>query len=358
MRRAIRTMIELAAAVCVVAALVLSIRSHMPDKERISLAETSLEAADDLTAAYQNGRDSLLFHSEAISEEEVYHLIQAGEPYLSTLSTAAYQNGTLELTLDIPHRKEQDAGLEQARQAGKEAAAGAETITGKLQAIHDALIRSCVYEESGDDRAQMAAGVSEDGTAVCAGYARAFCAMCDGAGLDAYYIEDDDMTHAWNAVRLYGTTYFIDCTYDDPVPDGGQKVGQTYFMLTAEELAETHTWDKALYEDYLNSRYPENFAYMQRMQDLLLADAGLRAADTDKAATQEELDTLNDLLGTTLADAVSTEDADGETTTLTKGELYKMGYEALWDEVDGERRIEGLIENYTVPLIAARQMGF
>ena len=258
-----------------------------PEHETVSLAKTSVEAADELAAAYAAGRDTLLFHSPDIDERQVYHLLQAQYPYLSTLSTAAYENGNLSLTYEILKKEEQDAGLEAARAAGAQAAADEKSIAGRLTAIHDALIRACVYAEDGSDRVQMAAGVSEDGRAVCAGYARAFQAMCDGAGIDVYYVEDDDMTHAWNVIRLYGETYFIDCTYDDPVPDQGQRVSRDYFMLTADELRADHSWDEALYEAFLDGKYPENFAYIQRMQDLLLADPSLRAADTDTPATQE-----------------------------------------------------------------------
>ena len=329
-----------------------------PEQSDISLAKTSVEAANELSAAWQDGQDTLLFHSQDIDEKQVYHLLQAENPYFSTLSAATYQNGSLQLTYEVPKRAEQDSGLDAARQAGAQAAAGETTITGKLHAIHDALIRSCVYEEGSSDRIHMAAGVSEDGKAVCAGYARAFSAMCDGAGLDVYYIEDDDMTHAWNAVRLYGETYFIDCTYDDPVPDQGDRVGDDYFMLTADELCETHTWDEALYEAYLDSKYPEDFAYIQRMQDLNLADTALHAADTERAATQAELDALNQTLGTTVAASVSETQENGEEVYLTCGEMYRLGYEALWDEVDGRRRIEKLIDAYIVPPFPARKMGF
>ncbi len=344
--------------VLLVVSFVLLWRWKAPEQSTVSLAKTSIEAADELAAAWQEGQDTLLFHSRDIDERQVYHLLQAGQPYLSTLSAATYQNGSLALTYEVLKREEQESGLETARQAGEQAAAEEETITGKLKAIHDALIRGCVYTEEENDRVQMAAGVSEDGKAVCAGYARAFSAMCDGAGLDAYYIEDDDMTHAWNAVRLYGETYYIDCTYDDPVPDQGQRVGDAYFMLTAEELRQSHTWDEALYEQYLDSRYPADFAYIQRMQDLNLADMGLRAADTDRAAEQTELDALNAVLGTTVAESVVRTQEDGTETYLTRGELYRLGYEALWDEVDGRRRIEGLIDNYIVPPVPARKMGF
>lgn len=344
--------------VLLVASFVLLWRWKAPEQSEVSLAKTSVEAADELAAAWQDGQDTLLFYSQDIHEKQVYHLLQAGQPYLSTLTAATYRNGSLELTYEVLKREEQEHGLQAAREAGAQAAAEEKTITGKLKAIHDALIRGCVYTEEDNDRVQMAAGAVEDGKAVCAGYARAFSAMCDGAGLDVYYIEDDDMTHAWNAVRLYGETYFIDCTYDDPVPDQGQRVEDAYFMLTAEEFRESHTWDEELYEAYLDSRYPEDFAYIQRMQDLNLADTALRAEDTNRTATQEQLETLNETLGTTVAKSVVYTQEDGTEIDMTCGELYRLGYEALWEEVDGCRRIEYLIDAYVVPLFPARKMGF
>ena len=99
-----------------------------------------------------------MFRSRDISEQEVYHLLQAGQPYLSNLETETYQNGALRLTWNIPSKQEQDDGLEAARKLGAQAAQGQITIAGKLQAIHDALIRGCVYTENGELRTQMAAG--------------------------------------------------------------------------------------------------------------------------------------------------------------------------------------------------------
>lgn len=353
-----RRWVKIILAVTAVIAFVLLLKWKAPKQEEVSLAQTNVEAAAELVSAYEDGRDTLLFHSQQIDEKQVYHLLQAQDPYYSTLSAATFEDGSLQLTYEIPRREEQEQGLAAARQAGKQAAAEETSITGKLKEIHDALIRSCVYEETGEERAQMAAGAAEDGAAVCAGYARAFSAMCDGAGIDAYYVEDDDMTHAWNAVRLYGETYFIDCTYDDPVPDQGQRVGDAYFMLTADEMRKSHTWDEQLYEDFLDSQYPENFAYIQRMQDLQLADPALRAADAEKNAEQTELDALNQTLGTTLAKSVVYTNKGGEEAYMTRGELYRVGYEALWDDVDGHHRIEDLIDNYVVPPITARKMGF
>ena len=84
-------------------------------------AEVILAAADDLAAAYRDGQNSLMFRSRDISEQEVYHLLQAGQPYLSNLETETYQNGALRLTWNIPSKQEQDDGLAAARKLGAQA---------------------------------------------------------------------------------------------------------------------------------------------------------------------------------------------------------------------------------------------
>ena len=136
-----KKLIKWSVVVCMVAALLLFLRWKLPAKQDISLAETSLAATDDLVASYRDGQNSLMFRSRDISEQEVYHLLQAGEPYLSNLETETYQNGALRLTWNIPSKQEQDDGLKAARKLGAQAVQGQITIAGKLQAIHDALIR-------------------------------------------------------------------------------------------------------------------------------------------------------------------------------------------------------------------------
>ena len=79
--------------------------------------------------------------------------------------------------------------------------------------------------------------------------------LCLAAGMDAIYVADEGMNHGWNAVRLEGETYFIDCTFDDPVPDQGQYVSHEYFLRTADELAQTHTWDREFYERIMDAKW-------------------------------------------------------------------------------------------------------
>ena len=140
-----KKLIKWSVVVCMVAALLLFLRWKLPAKQDVSLAETSLAAADDLAASYRDGQNSLMFRSRDIFEQEVYHLLQAGEPYLSNLETETYQNGALRLTWNIPSKQEQDDGLKAARKLGAQAVQGQITIAGKLQAIHDALILSLIH---------------------------------------------------------------------------------------------------------------------------------------------------------------------------------------------------------------------
>ena len=77
--------------------------------------------------------------------------------------------------------------------------------------------------------------------------------LCKAAGIQVIYVASEKMNHGWNAVRLGGTTYYIDCTFDDPIPDRGEYVSDQYFMLTGDELAQTHTWNEAFYEQLLDS---------------------------------------------------------------------------------------------------------
>ena len=76
-----KKLIKWSVVVCMVAALLLFLHWKLPAKQDVSLAETSLAATDDLVASYRDGQNSLMFRSRGISEQEVYHLLQAGEPY-------------------------------------------------------------------------------------------------------------------------------------------------------------------------------------------------------------------------------------------------------------------------------------
>lgn len=227
-------------------------------------ASTPIDAALKVEAALAAGEDTVRLRAGELDGDELFQALEAVWPYAFTMGMTVYADGTTKVSVEVadPARQEQAATL--ARGLAEQATAGLTDDREKLHALHDLLIRGCEYDvetaqnESSVDGASApftAYGALVDGKAVCAGYARAFVLLCQAAGLDAVYIADSGMNHGWNAVRLDGQTYFIDCTFDDPVPDQGEYVPEDYFLLSARELQSTHVWDLEFYERIMDAKW-------------------------------------------------------------------------------------------------------
>lgn len=126
----------------------------------------------------------------------------------------------------------------------------------KYREIHDYLVRNCVYDMETYDNAgsswgetYTAYGCLIDKYAVCQGYAAAFNLLCAKAGLLSMSVSGTAKggPHAWNMVKLGDEYRYLDVTWDDPVPDRGDKVSYDYFLLTADEMSQSHKWLKTKY---------------------------------------------------------------------------------------------------------------
>ena len=227
-------------------------------------ATNSMDAALRTVDALVSGEHTIRLRGAEYDGDTLYQAVESIWPYAFTMGMTVYGNGMTEISVEVadPARQEQAATLAQA--IAIQATEGLTDARAQLRALHDYLVRNCVYDTetaaagSAVDGASppfTAYGALVDGKAVCAGYARAFVLLCQAVGLDAIYVADTGMNHGWNAVRLDGQTYFIDCTFDDPVPDQGQYVSDDYFLLSTEQLETTHVWDQAFYEGVMDAKW-------------------------------------------------------------------------------------------------------
>lgn len=238
-----------------------SVLSLLYPRLRTEHVQGPFEVAAMLEDAMRQGEDSVRFLSEDIDLDQVYTALEARYPYAFSLHATTGINGVTELRVELSRPARQQQAWHYAQALARKSILDGMSDTEKLRALHDTLVRLCQYDtgaaaDTAPDGATApfaADGALIQHKAVCAGYGRAYGMLCEAAGLNnVIYISSEKMNHGWNAVRVDGITYFIDCTFDDPVPDQGDYVSSQYFMLTAKELAQTHQWDSTFYERMLD----------------------------------------------------------------------------------------------------------
>lgn len=109
-----------------------------------------------------------------------------------------------------------------------------------ILAVHDYLTMHTVYDEityrSGSGGvSHYAEGLLLHGTAVCSGYTSTFQLFMKLSGIPCEYVSNNG--HSWNLVQIDDEWYHIDVTWDDPIPDQGDTLIYTHFMMTDAELS-------------------------------------------------------------------------------------------------------------------------
>lgn len=92
----------------------------------------------------------------------------------------------------------------------------------KEKKIHDMICKKVTYDPYYNKPAQnqynqTIYSVFFTDTTVCAGYSQAMQLLCNAAGIDCAVVTSEE--HEWNIVRLNGTWYNVDCTWDDNIAD-------------------------------------------------------------------------------------------------------------------------------------------
>lgn len=140
------------------------------------------------------------------------------------------------------------------------------------KAVHDTLCENLVYDDRifsqdllVDDAmyTQTIYGAMQDGTTVCAGYAKLYSMLCNVNGLECSFLLSDQ--HVWNMIRYDNHWYTSDVTWDDNIWDSVYSVGESPYLVEGNlVLAEL---DSSVYKNFKvtekDMRKSDNSGYHQ-----------------------------------------------------------------------------------------------
>lgn len=108
-----------------------------------------------------------------------------------------------------------EAAVQRALQSVNDSMSAAE----KALALHDYLIQYNEYDQSYSKHNAYNALV--EGSSVCQGYTLAYADLLRRCGIEYDYAQSEAMNHIWNYVKIDGSWYHVDTTFDDPTWSGG-----------------------------------------------------------------------------------------------------------------------------------------
>ena len=145
----------------------------------------------------------------------------------------------------------------------------------KERIIHDYIVNRTLYTNpSSDDpipRHCTATGLMLDGEANCQGYADAFNMLARMAGFEVQSQSGiaNDSNHVWNIIKLDGTWYSVDLTYNDTTffSDGSGYPAYIYFNAGRDYLELTHEIIDGNHAARLPENSDENYFYFSPVFD-------------------------------------------------------------------------------------------
>lgn len=106
----------------------------------------------------------------------------------------------------------------------------------QLLYIHDAIIQNVSYDYGFAAESYHSYGFFQNGTAVCQGYAQTFYYITKQLGYEVNFAmytdpEHNEKNHMWNYIKVDGSWYHLDATWDDP-DNADNTPFHTYFLVS------------------------------------------------------------------------------------------------------------------------------
>ena len=143
----------------------------------------------------------------------------------------------------------------------------------RIKAVHAWMIRNIQYDYDNylkhkiPESAYTVKGALLNKKCVCAGYAAAFKKLMKACNISCEVVSGKagGGRHAWNMVKLDGTWYHVDVTWDDPIINergDNMRVYYTYFLKSTEYMfAHKHTFETSKYPKCVSLKYDNQFEF-------------------------------------------------------------------------------------------------
>lgn len=180
---------------------------------------------DELSSTANYGFGNLTGYSYHISSEMGFIQIRVEAYYLTTPEQEKKMNDKVKRIVKENHLKKM-------------------TDFEKVYFVNKYIASHTEYSSNATDGGHSAYAVLFDHKAVCQGYALAAYRILTEAGVETKYITGQvkDSNHAWNKVKVNGEWYNLDITWNDPMPDRGDRYRLNYFLISDQQLAKDHYW--------------------------------------------------------------------------------------------------------------------
>ena len=187
--------------------------------------------------------------------DEVYKWLEVNEPYYwgvfeESKSKYIDYGSVIEWQVDMSYdlTAEENAQVNGKIKQLTDSIPSTATDIEKIKFVNDYLVKHTKYTAESTASPHTPFSVLMNGEGVCEGYALAALLMLEALDVEVKYVVGDaGGPHAWNLVKVEGEWYHLDTTWNDPLPDQGEKVHYNYFLLSDATMAQDHTWNR---EDY------------------------------------------------------------------------------------------------------------
>lgn len=171
-------------------------------------------------------------------------------------------------------------------------AAGCSSDYQRALLLHDWLIGNTAYDQSYTHYGPE--GVLFHGLGVCNAYTLTYSMLLDAVGIENMTVTGTATdkgsgasgSHAWTLIKLNGSWYHVDATWDDPLPDGRER--HTYFCLSDEEIAVDHQWNTANYPAASSSLSSASSVSTLSLEDETEDDTSAASVEEETGETTSE----------------------------------------------------------------------